>query len=93
MICLNLIFSFVQKCISIMIYRTCHANPGTEQKDFIMGTMKLFMFRPMYSKQVFFCYLDPIWINISVFLLVALLKLEITVSFFSGFHCQFIQGH
>ena len=40
-----------------------------------------------------FCYLDPIWINISVFLLAALLKLEITVSFFSGLHCQFIQGH
>ena len=50
------------------------------------------MFRPMYSKQVV-CYLDPILIDILVFLLAALLKVKITVTFFSGFHCQFIQGH
>ena len=41
--------------------------------------MKFYMFRPMYSKQVF--GILTLFGFISVFLLAALLKLEITVSF------------
>ena len=40
---------------------------------------KFYMFRPMYSKQVFVIW--NLFGFISVFLLAALLKLEITVSF------------
>ena len=48
------------------------------------------MFRPMYSKQDFIMW-TLFGLICRSFLLAALLKLDITVSFFSGFHCQFIR--
>ena len=84
---MNFIFFFVLKSFRVYIYIV----PKTvvvvvvvvfnfEFIFFFWFSRKFYMFRHMYSKQVFVIW--TLFGFISVFLLTALLKLEITVSFF-----------